>query len=444
MIWKVALPGSGNSSPVLVGDLILLTAEEETASRPGHAQVDISIMAFDAQTGTARWNQSAGQGHGPTHSKAGYSSATIAASRDHGFAFFGEAGLVCFELESGTPLWRQEFSGNRHEWGIVSSPVLFRDMVIQLVDGEQGESFLAAFEQSTGTLVWKVARASHGCWTTPILLHEDLPNSGISDGAFSSSSGEPTRSESREATPETNRRPQLIVNGTGHKDGTAGWVISYDPLTGDELWRARGTSDIPVPTALTWNDHIISASGGNGPVFAIRSDGHGDVTATHLLWKLPTGGPYVPSGLVMEDRLYLLMDGGALVCREAASGELISRQRLSGTYTASLVGAEDYIYAVNEAGDFHILESSPELRIVSSLSLHEQCLATPAIVDGHIYLRTAQHLYCLGTTSLARKDLDTPTAVALPTRPATFLPEASSSPKASTEFPSVSDEVRCL
>jgi outer membrane protein assembly factor BamB len=391
--WKVALAGSGNSSPVVAGSTILLTAEVAPSDSDQSAP-DLAIVALDAETGIERWFQVVGQALGPTHNKSGYASATIAASAERGFAFFGESGLICFDIATGHVLWRHEFPGNRHEWGIVSSPVLYGQAVIQLVDGEQGESFLAAFHQATGELVWRTVRESHGCWTSPLLMGTELPRGP----------GElPTEAGGELAVNQVSQvsaRPQLIVNGTGHKDGSAGWLISYDPRTGEELWRAQGTSDIPVPTALVWNGLIISASGGNGPVFAIESDGQGDVTASHLRWKLPTGGPYVPTGLVVSDRLYLLTDGGALSCRDAATGDLFNRQRLGGTYTASLIGLPGYLLAVSEAGDLHILEEGEQLRLVASLSLHERCLATPAVVDGRLYLRTSAHLYCLGLAGL--------------------------------------------
>ncbi len=367
--WKAPLAGMGNSSPVLVNDLILLTAEVEIPGEGGTGR-HLAILAHDAHSGEERWRSLLGPGFGPTHDKAGYASATVAAMGDRGFAFFGQAGLVGFSLEDGQVLWQQEFPENQHEWGIVSSPLLFRNLVIQLVDGEQGGSFLAAYDQATGGLVWRVERQSVGCWTTPVLLEGE-------DGAF-----------------------QVIVNGTGQKDGTAGWLIAYDPSDGKELWRARGTSDIPVPTALVWKDHVISASGGNGPLFSVRSDGRGDVTATHVRWKMPTGGSYVPSGLVMGDRLYLLMDHGRLVCRDAATGDLLGRQRLSGPYTASLVGAGGYLLGVCYGVDVAFLGVGYWLDVFGTFHLHYGVLATPAWAVDRLFLRTAQHLYCFGPSPL--------------------------------------------
>jgi outer membrane protein assembly factor BamB len=418
--WKTSLPGAGNSSPVLVDDLILLTAE---TTPPGYEESSagrhLAILAFDAHSGEERWRQVLGQGIGPTHDKAGYASATIAATGDRGFAFFGQAGLFGFSLEDGRLLWHHEYPENRHEWGIVSSPLLFRNLVIQLVDGEQGGSFLAAYEQATGRLVWRVERESVGCWTSPILL---------------------------EGEKETY---QLIVNGTGQKDGTTGWLIAYDPFQGKELWRARGTSDIPVPTALVWKNHVISASGGNGPLFSVRSDGQGDVTATHVRWKIPTGGAYVPSGLVMGDRLYLLMDHGKLVCRDAATGDLLGRQRLPGPFTASLVGAAGYLFAVSEAGDISILQKGEEMEVIRTIPLHERVLATPAIAGERLFLRTAQHLYCFGPATRAGEDpLD---AASVSTVPAAFTPgqlerqfeltEAESSAQQTVDSLRVPDEI---
>ena len=149
-------------------------------------------------------------------------------------------------------------------------------LVIQLCDSETTSS-LVALDKLTGQEVWRTPRASNGSWTTPVLL---------------------------EAKTGTTTRWELIVNGSGTSDGSKGWVSAYDPATGSPLWRVQGTTDIPVPTAITADDLVISTSGASGPILAIRPGGEGDVTATRVVWEVPGGaavcahGPCLPGPAV--------------------------------------------------------------------------------------------------------------------------------------------------
>src|SRR5690606_14498685 len=145
-----------------------------------------------------------------------------------------------------------------HMWGTASSPVLCGDLVIQLCDAERHSS-IAAFHQATGERVWLTTRASYGSWSTPVLI------------------------EAVDAAGQT--RLELVVNGTGTDDAQGGSVIAYDPLSGRQLWQAQGTTDIVCPTIIDAGPLLISTSGRNGPIFALRPGGDGDVTNSHVAWK---------------------------------------------------------------------------------------------------------------------------------------------------------------
>jgi outer membrane protein assembly factor BamB len=357
--WKADIPGFGNSSPVVWDGLVLLTSSLDSTRPP-----TLVVIALDRHSGKLLWQSTAGQGAGSTHGKNGYASATVATDGTRIFAFFGSAGLFCFDV-SGKRLWRAGLGRLDKNWGTAASPVLYKKYVIQLCDSAD-HSYLAAFDRDTGRRVWYAPRASDGCWSTPVVV--------------------PAHSDH-------GPRTELIVNGTG--DSSGGMVIAYDPDNGQELWRVRGTSEIVTPTILAGGGLVFSTSGRNGPILAIRPGGSGDVTANRLVWKANRGGPYVPTGLVYRHRLYVLTDQGNLVSYDPGNGQRIWGTRLRGSFTTSLVAADGRIYAANEQGTFYVVAAADHFQLLATNRLDEQCLATPAIADGDLFVRTAGHLYCV-------------------------------------------------
>ena len=360
--WKTALPGVGNSTPTIWGDMVLLSAEVR-GDRP-----TLAVLCFDRLNGALMWRHDVGPPQGRTHRKNGYATATVATDGKRIYATFGPRGIYCLDL-TGQRIWHVPLDELDHEWGHASSPVLAGDTVIQLCDGER-ESYLLALDRFDGSVRWRVPRDSAGCWSTPVLLqtqHDGRP------------------------------RWELVVNGTGRTDGSPGYVIAYDPVTGVELWRVRGTTDIPCPSAIVGENLVVSTSGLNGPIVAIRPGGDGDVTDSRTVWKLPWGGPYVPTGVIYKKRLFLLADGGIIRCHDLQSGDQIWEQRLHRTYSASLIAGDDLIYAVSERGDVHVIgvDDQPTIRAVNRL--RERCLSTPAVARGELFIRTDRHLYCFGS-----------------------------------------------
>ncbi|MGD9649037.1 MAG: PQQ-binding-like beta-propeller repeat protein [Pirellulales bacterium] len=366
--WKVEVPGEGNSSPVVWGDRIYLTAA--IGAQPAR----LVVAAFDRQTGEYLWGSDAANAEGTTHDKNGHASASVATNGQLIFACFGPSGLFALD-ETGRRVWQQSLGSLEHGWGTASSPVLFEDLVIQLADCQQ-ESSLRAFRQQTGEPVWSTPRDSTGCWTTPVLV-ECPPDPAAGRAA----------------------RTELIVNGTGTPDGSPGYVISYDPRTGEELWRVRGTTDIVCPTALFAGGLIYSMSGRNGPIMAIQPGGAGDVTGSHIVWQTKRGGPYVPTGIAYRNRLYVITDGGVLACHNAGDGTRIWQQRLRGAFSASLVAGDGHIYAINERGAMFVVAAADEYKLLANNELDERALATPAISHGELLLRTERHLWCISPTA---------------------------------------------
>ena len=286
----------------------------------------------------------------------------------------------------GQRLWHTPLHQLEHEWGQASSPIVSGDLVIQLADGSCG-SRLVALSCYSGELVWATPRKSSGSWTTPVLVRQQ--HDGHTDWA-------------------------VVVNGTGSTNGTPGYVIAYAPLTGDELWRVKGTTDIPCPTAIVGDSLVVSTSGPNGPIFAIKPGGHGDVTKSHVVWRLPWGGPYVPTGLIDNNLLYLITDGGTLRCLSVANGELVWEKQLHRSHSASLVAGGGKLYVVSERGNIYVLALGPSLKVLAVNRLRERCQATPAIAHGALFVRSERRLYCFANSpALATEPAITPPADSL-------------------------------
>lgn len=370
--WRADVRGQGNSSPVVWSDHIYLTSQ---IAVDGADQ--LVVLCFDRQSGQELWSANLGVVGGSTHQKNGFASSTVATDGKHIVVFAGSRRLCCLD-PSGNELWQKEFPVLRHEWGLAASPVIFRNLAVQVCDG-QGESFVVAIDLDTGREVWRTARNSQGCWSTPVIAE-------VTIGGAS--------------------RFELIVNGTTRTDGSPGEITAYRPQTGEVLWRVPCTTDIPCPTAIVGDGLVVSSSGGNGPIVAIRPGGHGDVSASCVTWRWPSGGPYVPTGIAYQDRLFIVGDSGRLTCHDLADGRPVWKQRLSGTFTASLVAGDGKIYATNERGEVYVFRAGDSFELLAANPLGERCLATPAIAHGELFLRTEKSLFCLaGAGRLPAKEL---------------------------------------
>ncbi len=316
----VANVGAGNSSPVVWGNRILLTTEQTAGNG-----VQLEVVCLDRATGQQLWANEPVLAAGSTHRKNGYASATPTTDGERLYVSFGSAGLFCFDLE-GRLLWRTPLHTRQHAWGAASSPILFGDLVVQVCD-QPDRGFVAAFDTVSGEPRWRTSRQAAAGWSTPVIVD-------VTDG-------------------ETDRQ-ELVVQGSGSSRGR-GWVIAYDPFTGVEHWRARGTTDVVCPTPIVAGGLIISTSGRNGPIFAIRPGGRGDVTGSHVVWKHPRGGPYVPTGVALGDRLYILRDEGALECYNTLNGKRLWQERLRGSFAASLLAGDGKIYAKSEEGAVYVI-----------------------------------------------------------------------------------------
>lgn len=355
--WKVALSGDGNSSPVVWHDRIFLTAAEGDRGSPTGV-----VLAYRRSDGALLWRYEVGKLFGRTHSKNGYASPSVACDGKRVVAFFGSAGLVCLDWE-GNLLWRKDLGPQDHEYGVGSSPIIFGNAVIQLCDRER-DSFLIALDKNTGNELWRTPRPTVGCWTTPVIVHPDKDKG----------------------------QPVLVVNGGDM--GSVGRIAAYDPASGKELWHLDETETLVTPVALFAQNILISMSGRNGPILALSLSQKTINQAPKLLWKLPRGGPYIPSGLLYRNRLYIVADARYLACYNPGHGALIWRTNLNGTFSSSLVAADGRIYAVNERGSVFVIKAGDDFHLLSENRIGGRCLATPALVENDLILRTDRFLYC--------------------------------------------------
>ncbi|HXG12585.1 MAG TPA: PQQ-binding-like beta-propeller repeat protein [Gemmataceae bacterium] len=358
--WKVRVPGEGFSSPVVWEDRVFLTSAFDGGTRR-------VVHCLDFPSGRFLWTGEVRHPHPEqTSAMTGHAAPTPATDGRHVVAFFGNAGVVCYDRD-GRQLWRHELPEFDSELGLASSPVLGRDRVFLVCDHDGDrfrsfDSFLLALDLKTGKPLWKTDRHKlYRSWSTPILV------------------------------PTADGGQELVVNGEERLRG-------YDPETGKELWQVGGMTAWVTPSPVFGRGLIFATSGKDGPTLAVRPGGRGDVTATHVVWQHKRGGPYVCSPVLYGDYLYVHTEQGILSCYEAATGKLQYRERLDGKFIASPVAGDGKVYCTNEDGTTFVVRAGPRFEVLARNALEEYTLASPAISAGRLLLRTERHLYCIGAS----------------------------------------------
>jgi outer membrane protein assembly factor BamB len=357
VLWKVRVPGEGNSSPIVWGDRIFLTAAREGGRR-------LSLLAFRRSDGSLLWEAFAPEGRlESVHDKNGHASATASTDGKLVFVSFGSRGLMAFDFD-GKLVWRQDLGALNNYWGSAGSPLLYKDRVILYQDQQRAESFIAAFDSGTGKPLWRTARNASVGWGTPVAIR-------------------------------AGGRDEIVVNGQYA-------VVAYDPDNGRELWRVGGTTMEVVPTVVVGHGMLFSSSGRAGPTLAIRPGGQGDVTRTHLVWSSPRGSPFIPSPILHGDQLYMVNDMTSIATAfDAKTGRALWQNRLGAAqregFSASPVVVDGKIFFTNDEGETFVLRGGGEFNLLHVNSIGERTLASPALVDGRWYIRTAGHLFAIGS-----------------------------------------------
>jgi outer membrane protein assembly factor BamB len=356
VLWKVRVPGEGNSSPIVWGDRIFLTTAREGGRR-------LSLLAFRRSDGSLLWEAFAPEGRlESVHDKNGHASATPSTDGKLVFVSFGSRGLMAFDFD-GKLAWRQDLGALNNYWGSAGSPLLYKDRVV-LYQDQQRESFIAAFDSATGKPLWRTARNASVGWGTPVAIR-------------------------------AGGRDEIIVNGQYA-------VVAYNPDNGREMWRVGGTTMEVVPTVVVGHGMLFSSSGRAGPTLAIRPGGQGDVTRTHLVWSSPRGSPFIPSPILHGDQLYMVNDMTSIATAfDAKTGRALWQNRLGAAqregFSASPVVVDGKIFFTNDEGETFVLRGGGEFNLLHVNSIGERTLASPALVDGRWYIRTAVHLFAIGS-----------------------------------------------
>ncbi len=354
--WKVAVPGRGNSSPIVWGDRIIVTTADSGGRR-------LSVLAYRRADGVKLWETPAPSGRSDdgAHFKNGHASATPATDGRRIYVSFGSRGLVALDME-GRLQWHTDLGAMEAYHGPAGSPLLYKDRVI-LYQDQYGGSFVAAFDTRTGKQVWRTARNANVGWGTPIAVR-------VID------------------------HDEIIVSSQQT-------VHAYDPATGQELWRCGGMSYEVIPTPVVGYGMVFCSSGRAGPTLAIRPGGKGDVTRSHVAWSTQRGSPFVPSPILYQNQLYMVNDMASIATSfDATSGKALWQGRLGVAqregFSASPVAVDGKVFFTNDDGETFVVKAGPTFELLHVNSLGERTLASPALVDGRWYFRTDRNLYAIG------------------------------------------------
>ncbi len=358
VVWKVALPGEGSSSPIVWGDRVFVTGAVEDGTRR-------QTHCLQFATGERLWTREIHDENPEiTSALTGHAAPTPVTNGAQVVAFFGNAGLVAYDYD-GRRLWHRDFGEFESELGIASSPILVGEHVIQLCDHDGKfyrtfDSFMICLEAATGRQLWKTNRRGlERSWSTPL------------------------------AVPVGRQATELVVNAQDELRG-------YSPTDGSLLWRITGMTGWVTPSPVYANGVVMATSGKDGPLLAIRPGGRGDVTSSHVVWSQARGGPYVCSPLVYQGRLYVLNETGILSCFRAETGERLFRQRLAGKFIASPIAVAGHLLVTNEGGTTYVWSATDKYQQVAENRLEDECLTSPAVSRGKILIRTKNFLWCLG------------------------------------------------
>jgi outer membrane protein assembly factor BamB len=387
IVWTTEIPGAGWSSPIVSGDHVFVTAvvaasDVDPKPRPGlynggvvttTSAAEHRWMVYDVAlgTGNVRWQREVRRALPKLakHQKNSYASETPVTDGTRVYALFGGVGLFAMNFE-GQLLWSKELADVkfRNGWGSGASPVLHRGRLYVVCDNDE-QSFIAAFDAETGRELWKVNRQEGTNWSTPFVW-------------------------------ENGQRTELVTAGSDK-------VRSYD-LNGNLLWEFAGMSTITIPTPFARHGLLFISSGYIAdqlrPTYVIKPGASGDIslapgttTNAYIAWSHPTLAPYNPTPLVYGDVLYTLLDRGFFSAHDARTGrEIYARQRIASDATGFSSSPWAYngkIFVMSEDGDTYVLQPGPEFKVLGKNSLNEMTLATPAVVDDSLIVRTASKLY---------------------------------------------------
>ncbi len=389
--WKTDLPGRSWSSPIVWGDRVFVTAVVDLGvseppkkglyfggdrPEPPKSEHQWKVFCLDLATGKVRWERTVHRGAPatPVHLKSTYGAETPVTDGERVYALFGGVGVFAF-THDGDPVWtrRLEPRKTRYGWGSAASPALHGGRLF-LVDDNDDRAQLTALDARTGTEIWRTDRDEKSNWSTPFIW-------------------------------QNGRRTELVTTGTR--------AVRSQDLDGKPLWLLQGMSSIAIPTPVAGDGLLFVSSGYVGdksrPLYAVRPGADGDISlkagdtaSPSIAWSDPVGGPYNPSPLLHDGRIYVLFDRGLLTCRDAKTGKVLyDRERLPEglAFTASPWAAGGQIFCLNEDGLCFVVRAGDRFELLRTHKLadDDMCMATPAMVGDRLLIRTAARLYCIRT-----------------------------------------------
>ena len=392
ILWHTKVPGLAHSSPIVWANRVYVTSAVSTDPKAtfkpglygdGDASKDLSqqrwvLYALDKQSGKIVWERVAfaGEPREKRHIKATYANSTPATDGRIVVAWFGSQGVFAYDV-NGNLLWKVDlgrldagaYDIPTYEWGTASSPIIWKDLVILQCD-TQTDSFMLALNAATGKTVWKTDRDEIPSWGSPTVI-------------------------------TTAHGDEVVTNASNY-------IRGYDPRTGKELWRLGRSSKITAPTPVFSDDMLVVASGRGPerPIFVVKAGARGDLTLPEgktssdaILWSRTGRGSYMPTPLIYNGILYVLANNGTFDAYDLKTGAELYRQRLpviGSGFSASPVAADGKIYLSNEDGEIMIVAAGPKFSHIATNTMGELLMATPALSDGVMYVRSAESVFAVG------------------------------------------------
>jgi outer membrane protein assembly factor BamB len=354
--WKVPVTGAGVSAPAVWDDHIFLTASD------GRLNDRLHVFCYHRADGRLWWHSKFFGSALPEGQFApgGMAVPTAATDGKHVIALFGTGDLVCLDFE-GKPVWlrslAQEYGPFRNRWGMAASPLLLDKLLVVQVD-HFGQSYLLGVDVDTGATRWKTERDATVNWSSPVAA-------------------------------QVQGKKQIITAGTYKVKG-------YDAETGAEVWSVTGVQMQCIPTPVVHGDMAYVVSGRDHYSLAIRLDSaRGDLTETHVKWKTPSGAAYTTSPVYYGGHYFYVEDTGWGNCLDAATGEVLWRQRMGGKYHASLLAGDGKVYFTSLEGVVTVIKAGAKFELLAKNDLGEGIVATPAVSNGQLFIRGEKHLFCI-------------------------------------------------
>ena len=368
ILWKTKVPLPGHNSPIVWGNRIFLTGGDPN---------ELAVFCFDAPSGKLLWRGDVTRAPLKADEEplepmedTGWAASTAVTDGQRVYALFVTGDIACFDF-NGKKIWEKNLGRPDNAYGHASSLAIYRHLVLIQFDqamAEDGKSTIIALDGFTGNVAWQTKRPVDNSWSSPVVVR-------VGD-AF-----------------------QVLTCSLP-------WVIAYEPAKGTELWRADCLAGEMAPSPILANGLVFVIEPYNKLV-AIRPDGKGDVTKTHIAWSVDEGGPDICSPVSDGQRIFMLGTEGLLSCHNTSDGKKLWEHDLREYFLASpsLVGKN--LYLLSEKGIMYIIEAAGEYKELAKCELGEECHASPAFADGRIYIRGVEHLYCIeskGSISVSAQD----------------------------------------